>query len=45
MDMRREAERRAGSKFDLMRYNNAAISHGSPPVRFVRALMFDEPIA
>ena len=45
MDMRREAERRAGAGFDLMRYNDAAISHGSPPVRFVRALMFNEPIA
>jgi uncharacterized protein (DUF885 family) len=45
MDMRREAERRAGAKFDLMRYNDAAISHGSPPVRFVRALMFNEAIA
>ena len=45
MDMRREAERRAGGKFDLMRYNDAAISHGSPPVRFVRALMFGEAIA
>lgn len=44
MDMRREAERRAGAKFDLMRYNDAAISHGSPPVRFVRALMFGEAI-
>lgn len=45
MDMRREAERRAGTRFDLMRYNDAAISYGSPPVRFVRALMFGEAIA
>ncbi|MGT2515322.1 DUF885 domain-containing protein [Sphingomonas panni] len=44
MDMRREAERRAGATFDLMRYNDAAISHGSPPVRSVRALMFGEAI-
>ncbi len=45
VDMRREAERRDGARFDLMRYHDAAISHGSPPVRYVRALMFGEPIA
>ncbi|WP_230768938.1 DUF885 domain-containing protein [Sphingomonas sp. Leaf4] len=45
IDLRRDAERRDGTKFDLMRYNDAVISHGSPPVRYVRALMFGEPIA
>jgi uncharacterized protein (DUF885 family) len=44
-DLRREAERRAGATFDLMRYHDAVIAHGSPPVRYVRALMFDEAIA
>ncbi len=45
MDLRRDAQRRDGATFDLQRYNNAVISHGSPPVRYVRALMFGEPIA
>ena len=44
MDMRAEARRRLGAKFDLKTYNDAVISHGSPPARFVRELMFDLPI-
>ena len=43
-DMRAEAERRAGAKFDPKAYHDAALSFGSPPVRFVRALLFEEPI-
>lgn len=43
-DMRAEAERRGGARFDLRDYHDRALSFGSPPVRFVRALMFDEPI-
>ena len=43
-DMRAEAERRAGAKFDLKAYHDQVLSYGSPPVRLVRALMFDEPI-
>jgi uncharacterized protein (DUF885 family) len=43
-DLRAEAERRAGAKFDLRAYHDQVLSFGSPPVRFVRALMFDEPI-
>ncbi len=43
-DMRAEAERRLGSKFDLKAYHDKVLSFGSPPVRFVRALAFDEPI-
>jgi uncharacterized protein (DUF885 family) len=43
-DMRAEAERRQGAKFDLKAYHDQALSFGSPPVRLVRALMFDEPI-
>jgi uncharacterized protein (DUF885 family) len=45
VSLRREAERRAGGAFDLMAYHDKAISFGSPPVRYVRALMFDEAIA
>ena len=43
-DMRAEAERRGGAKFDLKAYHDRALSYGSPPVRLVRAMMFDEPI-
>ncbi|MEY2919025.1 MAG: hypothetical protein RL261_330 [Pseudomonadota bacterium] len=43
-DMRAEAERRAGAKFDLKAYHDQVLSFGSPPVRLVRALVFDEPI-
>ncbi len=45
MAMRAEAKQRWGAKFDLKSYNDAAIGHGSPPVRFVRELIFDLPIA
>lgn len=43
-DMRAEAERRAGGRFNQRDYHDRALSFGSPPVRFVRALLFDEPI-
>jgi uncharacterized protein (DUF885 family) len=43
-DMRAEAERRAGDRFDLKAYHDSVLSFGSPPVRLVRALLFDEPI-
>jgi uncharacterized protein (DUF885 family) len=34
--MREAAKRRDGAKFDLKKYNDAAISFGSPPVKYVR---------
>jgi uncharacterized protein (DUF885 family) len=43
-DLRAAAEQRAGSRFDLKAYHDQVLSYGSPPVRLVRALMFDEPI-
>jgi uncharacterized protein (DUF885 family) len=43
-ELRAEAERRAGEAFDLKEYHDKVLSFGSPPVRFVRALMFDLPI-
>jgi len=43
-DLRQEAERRQGASFNLKEYHDRVISYGSPPVRFVRALMFDLPI-
>jgi uncharacterized protein (DUF885 family) len=43
-DLRAEAERRWGKEFSLKRHHDQVLSFGSPPGRFVRALMFDEPI-
>ena len=43
-DMRAEAERRLGPRFDLKAYHDDVLSYGSPPVRFVRALLFDAPV-
>ena len=43
-DMRAEAERRGGTGFDVRKYHDTVLSFGSPPVRFVRALLFEEPI-
>jgi uncharacterized protein (DUF885 family) len=43
-DMRRAAERAWGEDFTLKRYHDAALSHGSPPTRFVRALLLNQPI-
>ncbi len=44
LDLRREAEQHWGSDFSVKRYNNTVLSFGSPPVRYVRELMFDQPI-
>ncbi len=43
--LRAEAQRRAGSAFRQKRYHDQVLSYGSPPVRYARALMFNEPIA
>lgn len=43
-DMREAVRRAWGDEFSLRRYHDAALSHGSPPVRFVRALLLDEEI-
>lgn len=43
--LRKETETRWGADFGLKRYHDTALSHGSPPLRFVRQLMLDEPIA
>ena len=42
-DLRAAAEKRPG--FAVKTYHDAVLAYGSPPVRYVRALMFDEPIA
>jgi len=41
-DFRKAAEKRPG--FNLEKFHDAALSHGSPPVRFIRELTFGEPI-
>jgi uncharacterized protein (DUF885 family) len=42
--LRAEAEQRLGAAFSLHDYHDKVLSYGSPPVRFVRELMFDLPI-
>ncbi len=44
MALREEAKRRWGDAYSLRRYNDAVLAHGSPPVKFVRALMFGLPV-
>jgi len=43
-ELRAEAERRWGKSFALRKYNDAVLAHGSPPVKYVRALLFDLPV-
>jgi uncharacterized protein (DUF885 family) len=43
-DLRNAVKSAWGDKFTLKRYHDATISFGSPPVRFVKALMLNEPI-
>jgi uncharacterized protein (DUF885 family) len=44
LDLRKEVEKREGDKFDLKAYHDKVLSFGSPPVRYARELMLDEPI-
>jgi uncharacterized protein (DUF885 family) len=44
IDMRRAVEEAWGEEFTLRRYHDQALSYGSPPVKFVRALILNEPI-
>lgn len=41
-DFRAAAEKHPG--FNLRKFHDSALSHGSPPVRFIRALTLGEPI-
>jgi uncharacterized protein (DUF885 family) len=43
--LREEAKQRWGKDFTLKRYHDTVLSYGSPPVRYVRELMFDLPIS
>jgi uncharacterized protein (DUF885 family) len=44
VDMRRAAELAWGGDFTQRRYHDEALAYGSPPVRYVRALILDEDI-
>jgi uncharacterized protein (DUF885 family) len=44
VDMRAAVERAWGDEFTLRRYHDQALSYGSPPVKFVRALILGEEI-
>ena len=44
IDMRRAVESAWGDEFTLRRYHDQALSYGSPSVKYVRALMLDQPI-
>ena len=44
IEMRRAVEAAWGEEFTLRRYHDQALSYGSPPVKFVRALILDQPI-
>lgn len=44
-DLRREYEAREGDAFSLRGYHDKILSYGSPPVRYVRALMLGEPVS
>ena len=44
MALREEAKQRWGQGYTLRRYNDTVLSFGSPPVKYVRALMFGLPV-
>ena len=44
LEMRRAVEAAWGDEFSLRRYHDTVLSYGSPPVKFVRALVLGEPI-
>jgi uncharacterized protein (DUF885 family) len=44
IDMRRAVEASWGDEFTLRRYHDQALSYGSPPVKYVRALMLGTAI-
>jgi uncharacterized protein (DUF885 family) len=44
LETRSAARAREGEGFDLKRYHDRVLSFGSPPMRYARALLFNEPI-
>ena len=43
-DLRTAAKLAWGSRFNLKQYHDGVISFGSPPVRYVKSLLLNEPI-
>ena len=39
LDMRERAKKKEGDRFDLKKYNDAVLSFGSPPAKYVAELM------
>ena len=44
LELRRDVETAWGDDFTLRRYHDQVLSYGSPPVRYIRALVLGEPI-
>ena len=44
LDLEKAVREREGDRFDLRKYNDRVLSFGSPPVRYVRQMMLEEPI-
>ena len=44
LETRAEAQARGGADFNLKRYHDGVLSFGSPPGRFARQLLLEEPI-
>ena len=44
IEMRAAVEEAWGDEFTLRRYHDQVLSYGSPPVKYVRALILGEPI-
>ena len=44
IEMRAAVEKDWGEEFTLRRYHDQALSYGSPAVKYVRALILDQPI-
>ena len=44
IEMRRAVEAAWGDEFTLRRYHDQVLSYGSPPVKFVRAMILGEAI-
>jgi uncharacterized protein (DUF885 family) len=44
MALREEAKQRWGKDYTLRRYNDTVLSFGSPPVKYVRAMLFGLPV-
>jgi uncharacterized protein (DUF885 family) len=43
-DLRKSMEEKLGKDFQAKAYHDRVLSYGAPPVRFVRAMMLDQPI-